>query len=84
MNTTEDEKHVAAGSPVPSGPKTEEKHKDDSLKPADQLDKEAEEQFEAHNMTDHRGYNEEDEEKVPVKKKNIAGERDSEAKKQDS
>ncbi len=74
METNKDKKHVAAGSPVPSGPKNEEKHKDDARKPAEQLDKEAAEEFEAHNMTEHRGYNEEDKEKVPVKKVNIAKE----------
>jgi hypothetical protein len=74
METNKGDKHVAAGSPVPSGPKNEDKHKDDAQKPSEQLDKEAEEEFEAHNMTDHRGYNEEDKDKVPVKKKNIAKE----------
>lgn len=76
MDTLENDKHVAAGTPVPSGPKNENKHKDDALKPAEQLDNEAAEEFEAHNMTDHRGYNEDDEKKVPVKKKNIAKERE--------
>lgn len=76
MDVTENEKHVATGTPVPTGPKNEDKHKDDAQKPSEQLDKEAEEGFEAHNMTEHRGYNEEDATKTPVEKKNIAKERE--------
>lgn len=75
MNTKDKKKHVAIGSPVTSGPENEKKHEDDAQKSADQLDKEAKEEFEEHNMTDHRGYNEKNIDKVPVKKKNIATER---------
>lgn len=69
--TNEHEEHVAAGTPVPSGPKNEKKHQDDSLKPANQLDQEAVDEFEEHNMSDHRGYNEPNKDKVNVKQKNI-------------
>lgn len=64
-------KHVASGTPVPSGPEYDKKHVDDSAKPADQLDHEARHEFEKHNMNDHGGYNETDP-RVPIKKKNIA------------
>lgn len=72
-------KHVATGTPVPSGPENDKKHLDDSAKPAGQLDHEAKEEFETHNMNDHGGYNETAPD-VPIEKKNIA-EDESEAKK---
>lgn len=64
-------KHVATGTPVPSGPKNDKKHLDDSAKPTVQLNHEAKEEFEEHNMNDHSGYNETDQ-NVPVENKNIA------------
>ena len=68
-------KHVATGTPVPSGPENDKKHADDSAKPAEQLDHETEDEFEKHNMNDHRGYNETDGD-VPVKAKNLTEEQE--------
>ncbi len=64
-------KHVASGTPVPSGIKNEEKHEDDSRKSSKQLDHEAKEEFEEHNMTHNDGYNEMPND-VPVENKDIA------------
>jgi hypothetical protein len=75
----EELKHVAAGTPAPSGPENDKKHVDDSAKPAAQLDEEATEEFEGHNMNHHSGYNEIDR-NVPIENKNIAAD-EQEAKK---
>ena len=69
----EELKHVAAGTPVPSGTKNEKKHKDDSQKSNEQLDHEAEQEFEKHNMNDMDGYNEMPQD-VPIENKDIADE----------
>lgn len=66
-------KHIATGTPVPSGPENDKKHLDDSAKSAGQLDHEAKEEFEEHNMNHHRGYNETARD-VPVENVNIAEE----------
>ncbi len=66
-------KHVAAGTPVPSGLKNEKKHEDDSQKSTEQLDYEAAKEFEKHNMNDKDGYNEMPND-VPIVGKNIADE----------
>ncbi len=66
-------KHVATGTPVPSGPENNKKHLDDSAKPPAQLNHEAEDEFEGHNMNDHQGYNETDLD-VPIENINIAAE----------
>lgn len=73
MGTAKKKEHVAVGSPVPSGPENENKHKDTSQKPAEKLDEETKEEFESHNMSDHRGYNETNKD-VPVEYTNIAKE----------
>lgn len=67
----EEVKHVAAGTPVPSGTKNEKKHEDDSRKSSEQLDQEAEREFEQHNMNDMDGYNEMPND-VPIENKDIA------------
>jgi hypothetical protein len=64
-------KHVATGSPVARGVKNPEKHQDDSDKSAEQLDRDAAEEFEQHNMNNRKGYNETPND-VPVEKKNLA------------
>lgn len=66
-------KHVAAGTPVPSGIKNEKKHEDDSQKSSEQLDHEAAKEFEEHNMNHNDGYNEMPND-VPVENKDIADE----------
>ena len=63
-------KHVAAGSPSASGPKHEGKHRDDSKKASARLEREAEEEFEKHNTSQHSGYNESDGDQ-PVEKVNL-------------
>lgn len=73
---TEELKHVAAGTPVPSGTKNKEKHKDDSLKSNQQLDYEAKQEFEEHNMNDMDGYNEMPND-VPIENKDIADEEEN-------
>ena len=67
-------KHVASGTPVPSGPENDKKHVDDSAKPAAQLDQEAKAEFEEHNMNSNRGYNEMTP-TVPVEEHNRRGRR---------
>ena len=64
-------KHVAAGTPVPSGTKNAKKHEDDSRKSNEQLNYEAAEEFEKHNMNDMDGYNEMPQD-VPIENKDIA------------
>ena len=72
-NNSQKPEHVAAGSPVGSGVVNDNKHKDDSRKPKQQLDHEAAEEFEEHNMNDKDGYNEMPND-VPIENKNIADE----------
>ncbi|WP_373514928.1 hypothetical protein [Persicitalea sp.] len=72
----EELKHVASGTPVPSGLKNEKKHKDDSRKSSEKLDQEATDEFEEHNMNDMDGYNEMPND-VPVKNKDIADEEEN-------
>ena len=69
-------KHTAAGTPVPSGVENEKKHKDDSRKADAQLDREAKQEFEEHNMNDNQGYNEMPQD-VPVENKNIEDEEEN-------
>ncbi|HEV7380597.1 MAG TPA: hypothetical protein VGN64_12435 [Dyadobacter sp.] len=50
--------NVAGGSPSPSGAEDEDRHEDDSKKPAKKVEKDAENKSEKTNMTDQKGYNE--------------------------
>ncbi|TDB61108.1 hypothetical protein [Arundinibacter roseus] len=70
-DSDENEENVAPGSPVGSKPANENKHVDNSQKPAEQLDDEISEEFESHNANTHRGYNETKQD-VPVKKVNLS------------
>ena len=51
-------KTVEGGSPAPSGPHDENRHEDDSEKPAKTVKKDAIKNSEKDNMTDNKGYNE--------------------------
>ncbi|HEV7348063.1 hypothetical protein [Telluribacter sp.] len=68
MESQDDNENIEGGAQSPGGPKGPAKHKDDAAKSSARLDQEAVEEFEEHNMSKHRGYNEPPED-VPVKKK---------------
>jgi hypothetical protein len=66
----QDQEETVPDSPVSTGPENENKHRDDATDiPSKVVEKKATEEFEEHNMTDHRGCNEMVTD-VPVKKKN--------------
>jgi hypothetical protein len=49
---------VEGGSPSPAGAEDEDRHDDDSKKPTQKVEKDAEEKSESNNMNDQKGYNE--------------------------
>ena len=59
-----------------TGVRDEKKHDDDSQKSTERLDHEAKTEFEEHNMTDNKGYNETPND-VPIENKDIADEEEN-------